>query len=137
VKIKMKVRDMMLACEALYSMTARNAVMSTKGRYRVTKMYAQLRTEYGAANDQRSAIIAKLRIVKQDLPDGGFITKVHDDDREKFEEEWKPIGDDECEVDVQPIPLSSISSGADAEGAPTMIEILNLGPLVHDDEEEV
>jgi hypothetical protein len=48
----------------------------------------------------------------------------------EFAEAWKEIGDEEIEVDVQPISLACLDLGDSADGSILAHELVTLGDLV-------
>lgn len=142
--MKLKVQRLMDATLALTSIINAQRHMPQLGKYRIARLHAKLLPEFKVIDARRDEMIKaygrpQMRVVPDaihgaDEPppmepvEGQW--QVPPDKMPEFIEAWKVIGDEEIEVDVQPVPVSCLSMGDDIDGAIDAHELIALGDLV-------
>lgn len=117
--------------------------MPQRGKYLIARMHSKLSAEFKIINDRRDDMIKAYdtpqTTTKKDEVSGAEVTTevegewiVPADKMPEFTEAWKVIGNEEIEVDVQPIPLQSLSLPNGSDGAIEAHELVTLGDLVFD-----
>lgn len=93
------------------------------GKFRLARLHAKLKPEYDTAAAQYDALVVKHgdAVIGDAGPTGAF--RVTDEHMPEFTAEWRPIGDTEVEVDVEPLRIHELDS-VEAH------EIVTLGDLV-------
>lgn len=141
--MKLKVQHVMDSTLVLTAIINQRRPMPQRGKYLVARMHAKLLPEFkvidarrdemikGYNNPQVSTITNAETGEKTEVPlDGQW--QVPADKMPEFTAAWKLIGDEEIDVDVQPIPLLSLSLPDGSDGAIEASELLTLGDLVFD-----
>jgi hypothetical protein len=118
--------------------------MPQRGKYLVARMHAKLLPEFNVLNARRDEMIKayntpQTRFEKTiEDPLGGREVpiegewKVPADKMSEFSAAWKALGDEELDIDVQPIPLAALSLPDGADGSVEAHELATLGDLVSD-----
>lgn len=112
--------------------------MPQKGAYRLARMHAKLLPEFNTISAQRDAMIKAYGThqTKTTLCDGVEETVetedfvVPPDKMGEFTAAWKKIGDEEIDVEIEPIPLSYLDLGDNVDGSIRADELIVLGDLV-------
>lgn len=111
--------------------------MPQRGKFRLARMHAKLLTEFNTANERRDEMIKSYdthqKILSGDEIVDGEQYIVPPGSLADFNASWKEIGDEEIDVDVQPIPISMLSLPDDENGAIEAHEIAILGDLLSDE----
>lgn len=140
--MKLKVQSVMDATLILTRIINEQRAMPQKGKYRVARLHAKLLPEFKVIDARRDEMIkaygtpqtktvANLETGDVTItPGDGW--QVPADKMPEFTAAWKQIGDEEIDVDVQPIPLAQLSLGDDTDGSIEANELLTLGDLVSD-----
>lgn len=134
--MKLKVNDVFQATLTISQIIRENRPMPQKGKYRLARMHAKLLPEFTMISEQRDALIKAYDHHPEIYgPDG--VSRPADefsvpaDKMQEFNAAWKEIGDQEIEVDVEPIPLDQLDLGS-ANGSVTASELVTLGELVRE-----
>lgn len=140
--MKLTVQHVMDATIVLTNIINGQRALPQKGKYRVARMHAKLLPEFKVIDARRDEMIKAYdtqQTKTETNPATGEVTitpgdgwQVPPDKMPEFTAAWKQIGDEEIEVDVQPMPLSQLSLGDDQEGSIEAHELLTLGDLVSD-----
>lgn len=144
--MKLKVSHVMDATVVVAQIIREQRPLPQKGRYRLARLHSKLFPEFTTANERRDAMIMAYdhhAQVPDPAWDGAGTAQpplvespnfhVPDDKMAEFNAAWSEIGDQEIEVDIEPIPLSQLDLGDSVEGSITANEFLTLGDLVKDD----
>lgn len=140
--MKLKVQNVMDAMLILTRIINEQRAMPQKGKYRVARMHAKLLPEFKIIDARRDEMIQAYNTPQtktEKNPETGEVTitpadgwQVPADKMPEFTAAWKQIGDEEIDVDVQPIPLAQLSLGDSTDGAIEASELITLGDLVSD-----
>ena len=140
--MKLKVQHVMDSTLVLTKIINGQRALPQKGKYRIARMHAKLLPEFKVIDARRDEMIKAygVRQVKTEIEPGtGNILETETDGWQvpadkmpEFTEAWKQVGDEEIDLDVQPIPLSQLSLGDDQEGAIEAHELIILGELVQE-----
>lgn len=137
--MKLKVQTVMDATLLITQIINERRPMPQKGKYRLARMHAKLVPEFQLINAQRDAMIKaygthQMKSVKDADGLESFVETedfvVPADKMPEFIEAWKKIGDEEIELDIEPIPLAQLDLGNGADGAIEASELITLGELV-------
>ena len=138
--MKLTVEKVRLATLVLAAIIRDDRPMSQKGKYRIARMHSKLFAEFQTINPQREGMIKAYnthQVIKSFDQSTGTVTEketdewtVPDDKLAEFNSAWDKIGDEEIEVDVQPIPLALLDRGDDQNGSITANDLIVLGELV-------
>lgn len=139
--MKLKIQHVMDATLVLTKIINEQRQMPQKGKYRIARLHAKLLPEFKLIDARRDEMIKtynnpQTRIertpedpIGHEVPvDGEW--QVPADKMPEFIAAWKLIGDEEIDVDAQPIPLSSLSVSDDTDGAIEAHELIALGDLI-------
>ena len=113
--------------------------MPQKGKYRLARMHAKLLPEFTTINKQRDDMIMAY--------DAHVMNVVHNEDgtmasvespeycvpegkMDEFTAAWRQIGEQEIEVDIEPISLEQLDLGGHEDGAISAVDLITLGDLV-------
>ena len=141
--MKLKVQHVMDATLVISQIIRDRRQMPQKAKFRLARMHAKLLPEFTRINDQRDTMIkaydheTKVKIkdaetgVESEVSTNPPSYSVPLDKMDEFTAAWREIGDDESEVDVEPIPLTYLDMGA-ADGSIEAAEFITLGDLVTD-----
>ena len=130
--MKLTVAHLYAAQITLTAIINRKAPMSQKGKYRIARMHRKLMPDFQVANEQRELFISAFGHREE----GAENFSVPVDKMDTWHEFWtNGLAKETVEIDVQPIPLSTLVSD-DANGSIEAIEIMDLDDLVYDDAEE-
>jgi len=138
--MKLTAQNVFGATVVLASIIRDQRSMPQRGKYLIARLHAKLLPEYNVLEARRNAIIQDIGEVMMDAvtnPDTGEVTltqipgkfQVSEARMPEFTKAWTAIGEEEIEVDVQPLPLSALSS-PDGDGAIEAHELQVLGVLV-------
>lgn len=115
-------------------------VMSQKAKYRIARLHSKLLPEFNLINARRDELIKSYNTHQTKtvtLPETGAEAvvptdewMVPEDKMEEFTTAWIAIGNEEIEVEVQPIDLSCLSMNDETDGAIESSELVTLGGLV-------
>lgn len=139
--MKLKVQNVMDATLILTRIINEQRAMPQKGKYRVARMHAKLLPEFKIIDARRDEMIQAYNTpqTKTETLASGEVTitptdgwQVPADKMPEFTAAWKQIGDEEIDVDVQPIPLAQLSLSDSTDGAIEANELITLGDLVSD-----
>lgn len=143
--MKLKVQHLMDATLVVTNIIRENRPLPQKGTYRLARLHSKLDREFQIINERRNEMIKaydhqpmvsnpayvegehdpQLAMIKSD----GW--SVPDDKLAEFQAAWKEIGDQEIEVDVEPVPLEQLCfANPDVEASITANEFITLGSLV-------
>lgn len=143
--MKLKVEHVFEAMVTLTRIIRENRQLPQKGSFYLARMHSKLYGDFQVISAQRDEIIASFG-VHQQIPDPtwdrkkdplgtaplidgpGFMIPEHL--QAAFVAKWKPLADEEIEVDVQPIPLSALDFGPTVPGTISALELSILGELV-------
>ena len=134
--MKLTVQKLMDATLVLAQIIRDRRPLPQKGSYRLARMHSKLLPEFTTINSKRDEIITAYNYhpVSGRNPDGEDVFDenfaVPAGNMDEFTAAWKEIGDEEIEVDVQPIPLSQLDLGDSVEGSISAGELITLGDLV-------
>lgn len=142
--MKLKVQQVMDAALVLTKIINSQRALPQKGKYRIARLHSRLMPEYTVIDARRDEMIKAYnnpQMKTVTLPETGATVEVPVDGQwqvpadkmPEFTAAWKAIGDEEIDVDVQPIPLSCLSLGDSEEGAIEAHELITLGELVSDE----
>lgn len=139
--MKLRVQNVMDATLVLTAIINEQRAMPQKGKYRVARMHAKMLPEFKIIDARRDEMIKAYNMpqtrldktlddpMEHEVPiDGQW--QVPADKMPEFIAAWKVIGDEEIDVDVQPIPISSLSLSEDADGSIQSHELAILGNLI-------
>ena len=141
--MKLKVQHVMDATLALTNIINRQCPMPQRGKYLIARMHGKLLPEFKTIDARRDEMIKAYNTErvdeKVDEVSGATIRTVVEGERmvppdkmPEFLAAWKVIGDEEIEVDVQPLPLTALCMPNGTEGLIEAAEFITLGELVVD-----
>lgn len=142
--MKLKVQHVMDATLVVSQIIREARPMPQKGKYRLARMHAKLLPEFTTINDRRDAMIKEYDTLETEpvtdgatgevshVPKANAQWMVPPDKMPEFNEAWKVVGDQEIDVDVEPLPLSQLDLGNGTDGAIEARELITLGELVTD-----
>ena len=118
---------------AVMAVANKEREMPDKGRYRMARLAALLKSEFEASEKARYDLI---KSYGKATDDGGAM--VPPEKMQDYGERWLELEAVEVEVAVRAIPLSQIFMPAGEKDAPasnpvSVAELIGLGPLVEDD----
>lgn len=138
--MKLKVQSVMDATLILAAIINERRAMPQKGKYRVARLHAKLFPEFQVIDARRDEMIKAYGMPQTRVEtnsETGEKTEVQTDGWQvpadkmpEFTAAWKLIGDEEIEVDVQPIPLSYLSLNDETNGEIEANDLIILGDLV-------
>lgn len=108
--------------------------LTVKGAYRVARLHAKLLPEFRLLEERRAELIKGYG--HETVPEGSTdpVPTVPADKVGEFMSQWIEVLREELEIDVQPLPLSTLGP-ATAESPVSAAEMLTLGELLFDDSE--
>lgn len=113
-----------------------NRPMPQKGKYRLARLHQKLLPEFTTLNERRDAMITAYdhHATIGDFPTTRELPEfsVPPDKLPEFTAAWKEIGDQEIEVDVEPVPLAYLELSESADGSIQAHELVTLGDLVRE-----
>lgn len=141
--MKLRVQQVMDATIVLTRIINEQREMPQKGKYRIARMHAKLLPEFKVIDARRDEMIKAYgnpQVKTETNPENGEVTitpvegqwQVPADKMPEFTAAWKVIGDEEIDVDVQPIPLAYLSGNDQENGAIEASELITLGDLVQE-----
>ncbi len=144
--MKLKVQQVMDATIVLTRIVNDRRPMPQRGKYLVARMHAKLLPEFKIIDGRRDEMIRaynnpQTRVVPGSIQAEGESPQMEPiegqwqvpaDKMPEFTEAWKAIGAEEIDVDVQAIPLLSLSLPDGSDGAIEANELITLGDLVFD-----
>lgn len=138
--MKLKAQHVFDATLTVDRIIGSNRPMPQKGKYRLARLYAKLLPEFTTLNERRDAMITAYGHHEMvDVMDTRTNTASHEpspqfsvpaDKLSEWAAAWKEIGDQEIEVDVEPVPLVYLELSDCADGSITATELVTLGDLV-------
>lgn len=135
--MRLKVQHVMDATLVISQIIRDQRPLPLKGNYRLARMHAKLLPEFTLANEQKDGMIraynTPLMVPVLGEPDVMTPTDqfmVPADKQAEFDGAWKQIGDQEIEIDVEPIPLDQLDLGNGNTAAIQANELITLGDLV-------
>lgn len=150
--MKLKVQHVMDAMLVVTNIINRQAPMPQRGKYLLARMHTKLLPEWKTIDARRDEMIKaynnpQTRFVpnpdqplnpgpgaviegKQEVVEGEW--QVPADKIPEFTAAWKTIGDEEIEVDLQPLPLTALCMPDGTDGLIEAAEFITLGELVYD-----
>lgn len=138
--MKLKVQQVFDACMVLSMIIREARPMPQKGAYRLARLHAKLLPEFTTIANQRDALImaydykAKPKdATGKTIEDAPEQNMVPDDKAAEFAEAWNKIGEEEIEIDAEPVPLEQLDLGPDKPAVITASELITLGDLVKGD----
>ena len=141
--MKLKVQHVMDAAIVLTTIINDQLPMPQKGKYRIARMHAKLLPEFKIIDARRADMIKaygvpQMRADKNEETGEVTLTSIPDqwqvppEKMPEFTAAWKIVGDEEIDVDIEPIPLSSLSLSDSEDGAVAAHQLITLGELVSD-----
>lgn len=142
--MKTTVQNLMNATLTLAVIVNEKRRLSSKGQYRVARLHSKLLPEFKVIDARRDEMIRAYNNPQTKtvtLPETGATAEVPvegqwqvpADKMPEFTAAWKIIGDEEIEIDAQPIPLSYLDFGEGVEGSIAADEFIALGDFVTED----
>ena len=121
--MKLKVQRVFEATPVVAQIINANRPVTQRGRFLIARMHAKLLPEWQTISAQRDSLITAYDHRGED---GNF--SVPPDKAEEFFAAWSPLGSEEIDVPVDPIPVDCLS----VDGAETVSyqEFVMLGELV-------
>lgn len=127
----------------LAAIISERRTMPQRGKYLIARLHAKLLPEFNVIDGRRDDLIKAYNSPQtrtETNPETGETIevpiegrwKVPADKMSEFQAAWKALGDEEIDVDVQPIPLLSLSLPDGSDGAIEANELSTLGDLVFD-----
>lgn len=120
--MRLKVQRVFEATQVLANIINENRPLPTKGRFRVSRMHAELFPAFTTANDQRSA-----KIASYDHRNGDGAVAVPDDKMPEFVAWWRDLAAEEVEANVEPLPVELLG-----DDSVSFADFQALGELVAD-----
>lgn len=141
--MKLKLQHLMDSTLVLTNIINERRPMPQKGKYLVARLHAKLLPEFKLIDARRDEMIKAYdqpQMKAETDAETGNVTltpvdgqwQVPADKMPEFTAAWKAAGQEEIDVDVQPIPLSSMSLPNGSDGAIEASELITLGDLVSD-----
>lgn len=149
--MKLKAQQVFDATLAVSQIIRDNRPMPTKAAYRLARLHAKLLPEFQTLTARRDEMIKAYdhhpMILVHDYDSNESVPKTKEnplgqrlepsaefsvpaDKLPEFNAAWKEIGDQEIEVDVEPVPLSCFDLGASMASPISASEFVILGDLV-------
>lgn len=145
--IKLTVNQLITAVPIITTIIREKRPMPQKGKFNFARMYSTLLPHWNRLNTERDELIKSFdhhpMLRRAATPDDseedrerGYVEKASEefsvpvDKMKDFEEQWKPIGEREVEVEVEPIPMKTFDLGLGSDGSVDAAEIIDLGPLI-------
>ena len=123
--MKLKASQVFDAYLTLNKIADEKRPISQKGAYRVARMIALLKPEFGAIAERRDALITAY-----DHRNDDGVPSVPPDKMTEFVAAWGEIAGEELEVNIEPIPLVYLDLGDGVAGSISVGELITLGDLV-------
>lgn len=123
--MKLKVQHVFEATLVVARIINENRPMPQRGKFRLARLHAKLLPEFTTIAARRDEMITAYDHLGETLQ-----PTVPDDKLSEFAAAWTEIGDEEIEVDVEPVPLGCLDLGDAADGAIQANELVTLGDLV-------
>lgn len=136
--MKLKVQQVFDATLTIAKIIRENRPMPQKGAYRLARMHGKLMPEFTVANARRDEMIKAYDHHEMMFGEDDKFShyseefSVPADKMTEFMAAWKEIGDEEIEVEVEPVPLAYIDLGDSVAGSITANELITLGELVRE-----
>ena len=141
--MKLKVQHVFEASPVIQAIANENRPMPQVGKFRLARMLSKLWPEHQVVVARRDAMIMAYDHRAQRVDDNGALlfnpdgspliadqSSVPPDKAQEFLAAWAEIGAEEIEVAVEPIPLSCLDMGDNADGSIAAYELVLLGDLV-------
>lgn len=141
--MKLKAQHVMDATLTVAQIIRDNRPMPQKGKYRLARLHAKLLPEFNTLSARRDEMITAYDhhemvppppTMKDPLGQGPCVPteqfSVPLDKMPEFTAAWSEIGNQEIEVDVEPVPLDCLDLGDNTDGAISGLELATLGDLV-------
>lgn len=142
--MKLTAQNVYGATIVLASIISSQRPMPQRGKYLIARMHSKLLPEYNILNGRRDELIKAYNTPQTktvtdeatgataEVPVEGE-WQVPKDKMPEFVAAWELLGNEEIDVDVQPLPLMSLSLPNGSDGAIEASELITLGSLVSDD----
>lgn len=140
--MKLKVQHIMDSMLVVTNIINRQAPMPQRGKYLLARLHTKLLPEYkviDARRDEMIKVYNNPQTKTETLANGDVLItpvegewQVPPDKMPEFLAAWKLIGDEEIEVDIQPLPLTALCMSNGTEGLIEASEFITLGDLVFD-----
>lgn len=146
--MKLTAQNVYGATIALAAIMSQQRVMPQRGKYLIARMHAKLLPEFNVINARRDELIKAYNNPQMRLSSQVTASNPLGEERmepvpgewqvppeklPEFQASWKALGDEEIEVDVQPLPLVSLSLPNGSDGSIEANELATLGELVSDE----
>ncbi len=140
--MKLKAQHVLDATVVVAQIIRENRPLPQKGKYRLARLHAKLLPEFNTLNAQRDAMISAYGWQQpldsnwdSSRPDVGTPAlspnfSVPPDKLPEFNAAWKEIGDQEIDIEVEPVPLAHLELADNVDGSITGHELVLLGDLV-------
>ncbi len=142
--MKLKVQHVMDAMLTVTNIINRQCAMPQRGKYLLARMHTKLLPEFKVLDARRDEMIkayGEQQMREEADPETGLPVKVPvegewqvpADKMAEYTAAWKLVGDEEIDVDVQPLPLRALSLPDGSDGMIEAAELITLGELVYDE----
>ncbi len=133
--MKLKAQQVLDVTVIVAQIIRENRPLPQKGKYRLARLHDKLLPEFRTLNAQRDAMISAYGYhAETPVVDGPPVLSeqfsVPPDKLTEWQAAWKEIGDQDIEVDVEPVPLAHLELAANVDGSITGHELVLLGDLV-------
>lgn len=140
--MKLKVQQVMDSMLVVTNIINRQCSMPQRGKYLLARMHTKLLPEFKVMDARRDELIQAYNTpqTRTETGDDGHpiqvsvegLWQVPPEKMPEFTAAWKEIGDEEIDVDIQPLPLRAISMPDGSDGMIEASELITLGDLVVD-----
>ena len=142
--MKLTLQNVYGATLVLANIIQEQRVMPQKAKYRIARLHTKLFPEFKLIDARRDELIKaynnpQTKVVQKATADQPEIVvevpgewQVPADKLPEFTAAWIEIGNEEIEIDMQPIPLSCLEMGDGKDGAIEASELITLGEMVSD-----
>lgn len=143
--MKLKVQHVMDSMLVVTNIINRQCAMPQRGKYLLARLHTKLSPEFKLIDARRDEMIKaynnpQFRETSDEERAGGAPAlvevpgewQVPADKMPEFLAAWKLVGDEEIEVDIQPMPLAALSMPDGSDGMIEASELITLGELVYD-----
>lgn len=141
--MKLKVQHVMDATLVISQIIREQRPMPQRGKFKLARLHAKLLPEFTTITATRDQMITAYGYHAQ-IPDPAWADtgasnapmiespefQVPDDKLAEFNAAWAEIGNQEINVDIEPIPLADLDLGVGQNGSIEANELIALGELV-------
>ena len=138
--LKLKVDHVYQATQTVIAIINENRAMPQKASYRLARLYAKLKPEFDLIAARRDAMIEAYNHkaldpiqVEGEPPRYAENYSVPPDKIGEWKKAWTDMGDEEIDIEVDPLPLEQFDRGDAAPSVLTAGELIALGDLVKGD----